>query len=507
MKLVRGWAVLTAVFFAQGIWASVPTPHVDAIENILANESLTDLDQLLARLNPKWRGRMMLVYHSRSLQSASLDRPRVILSAPDNQFFAAFSGAEGLQPADQRLELLEAYGAQAPRFAEVLPDPDTGRLRLRRDPPNCFTCHKGQPIWDSYPHWPGFFGSTHNGRAYGEPGGSGRLARLEFEVAALARFQQNAPVLPRYRQLVGLQDQTVAKLAIRNTVTGTAISASLQQRQHRQILESIGKDLPALRRAYVSSFPFETYGLDAAEHYPEYLNDEAYAGLREFIRGESEPYRVRADEAATIRFGKILEDVRAVGTGTDRLRLERARIFSSYENYRPEFLPYPELPADLGIPVANVMNYFDSRDLFRYPGMYYRYWLQNNPGVEALPLNNGLEHADIRFMNGIVRANLMTSATVGYEDLTATGYVQSARNYRDFAELYDWIDLPLKQFVWAEVAGDSILSAAFSDLQAHYLDVLEQSPLRKTGGAEILRELPSWSPENRTKLEELLALE
>jgi hypothetical protein len=58
----------------------------------------------------------------------------------------------------------------------------------------CFTCHRGHPIWDTYPNWPGFYGSRSGYVKY-DP----RKESEDFET--FVKTNGNQPI---YKNLEGL---------------------------------------------------------------------------------------------------------------------------------------------------------------------------------------------------------------------------------------------------------------------------------------------------------------
>ena len=69
--------------------------------------------------------------------------------------------------------------------------------------------------------------------------GSSQLARLEVEEQSLAEFVKNAPNLPRYRQMLNIQNATVSTQAVKNILVGGVVLAQLHERQNRQVYESL----------------------------------------------------------------------------------------------------------------------------------------------------------------------------------------------------------------------------------------------------------------------------
>src|SRR5262245_22764897 len=95
---------------ASGASAATHTPFLDQIEAALDATPVGSVDGCVGTLPESYQGKYHLVYGSRSVQSATLERPRVILRSPDNQVFIAFADSKGSKPADQQVEMIENYG-------------------------------------------------------------------------------------------------------------------------------------------------------------------------------------------------------------------------------------------------------------------------------------------------------------------------------------------------------------------------------------------------------------
>jgi hypothetical protein len=121
--------------------------------------------ELIPLLPPELRRNFTFVYDSRSpfRTSISPDYPRVILFTNDARLVLTFTGDERKPGAD----LLEAmsFDDQTARFEPkfyLLPAAQRRSGQLSSEAMNCAKCHGSdpRPIFDSYPLWPGFYGSV-----------------------------------------------------------------------------------------------------------------------------------------------------------------------------------------------------------------------------------------------------------------------------------------------------------------------------------------------------------
>ena len=141
--------------------------ELDALiaQSPVTNAPVTSLAELVPLLPDELRQNFTFVYQSRSPFAASItpDRPRVILFSEDASFIATFIGDPNAAGHDV-VETLTFDEAQA-RFVpgvRVLPAAAKDSAGITTD--GCAQCH-GQdtrPIYDSYPLWPGFYGSVQD---------------------------------------------------------------------------------------------------------------------------------------------------------------------------------------------------------------------------------------------------------------------------------------------------------------------------------------------------------
>ena len=177
----RAWiAVLLAVQVAACVvfWPAraaapepVTKPFTDAsFQALLANDPTTggpvDTVQALVPLLPRaLRSNFTLVYDSRSPFKDQITpaQPRVILFTDDGRFILTFIG----DPKAPGHDLVETMSfdddtAQFRLNAYVLPAAQRAGWAPSAQAANCGGCHGAdpRPIYDSYPLWPGFYGSV-----------------------------------------------------------------------------------------------------------------------------------------------------------------------------------------------------------------------------------------------------------------------------------------------------------------------------------------------------------
>ncbi len=107
---------------------------------------------------------LLFAYQSRSTQNASPAKPRVIVSVDDARFVFAMTGFEKTE-SDRSVEMFEANpetGETTFARLEFEEGSSGASAVLNRDTAKCSKCHGSapRPIWDSYPFWPGFYGSV-----------------------------------------------------------------------------------------------------------------------------------------------------------------------------------------------------------------------------------------------------------------------------------------------------------------------------------------------------------
>jgi hypothetical protein len=142
------------------------------LQELLQNNPVTgrpvdSIDELVPLLPDELRSNFTLVYDSRSpfRDSISPDYPRVILFTKDGRFVLTFTG-DKQKPGANLLESI-SFDPESARFtlrAYLLPAAERTGWRPSAEAANCASCHGAdpRPIFDSYPLWPGFYGSQQD---------------------------------------------------------------------------------------------------------------------------------------------------------------------------------------------------------------------------------------------------------------------------------------------------------------------------------------------------------
>jgi hypothetical protein len=141
-----------------------------ALEDLLRAEPLAgrpvdSIRELIPLLPAELRKNFTFVYDSRSPFHGSIspDYPRVILFTNDARLVLTFTGDEQ-KPGSDLLEIL-SFDDRTARFepkSYLLPIAQRRNEQLASEATNCARCHGSdpRPIFDSYPLWPGFYGSV-----------------------------------------------------------------------------------------------------------------------------------------------------------------------------------------------------------------------------------------------------------------------------------------------------------------------------------------------------------
>ncbi|MFM8313412.1 MAG: hypothetical protein ACKOA8_03935, partial [Deltaproteobacteria bacterium] len=144
-----------------------PLSEINSIQQLIQlvddNRDLTTLEKVLHALPVPLRSSPVFIYRSESLQSASPEFPRVLLSDPSGNLVLAFNG-ESKQTGFDKLEALE-FDEKKNRFNFYeMKFSSAGKLEVSKpNPSECLSCHRfsdPRPNWESYDQWPGVYGSN-----------------------------------------------------------------------------------------------------------------------------------------------------------------------------------------------------------------------------------------------------------------------------------------------------------------------------------------------------------
>ncbi len=245
------WWQAEARNFFQRLWStstvSSHSPYLDELVNRVQAQPNTDIVSFLNALPADWRKKYTLVYRSRSLQAASLEKPRVIATDPNYRLTYSFGDIPDRQ-GNRTIEAIETFGREPARFLRItFPGTPGSTVTFERDPQVCANCHSISQgataengfIWQPYPHWPGVYGSYDNDRMYGTTSrGTALLPRPEFETQALDQFVQADLSGTVYESLVGRNSLTYAGLATLNTDLGESMIGHHILRTEEKITET-----------------------------------------------------------------------------------------------------------------------------------------------------------------------------------------------------------------------------------------------------------------------------
>ncbi|MBC7386086.1 MAG: hypothetical protein H7301_08005 [Cryobacterium sp.] len=244
---------------------AAPLFSLTDLVRLLKTSSVETLDDFLLLLPETFRRNPVLIYSSRSTQSASRESPRVILSNNDASFLLSFTGSTHLG-SDQNFEMIQ-FDRKTARFEFAeLKFARGEKPELVRHSNSCAGCHgrpkDPRPNFESFPLWPGLYGSN------GE-----KLGREERK--SLTAFVDAAKSLPRYSALIDLEETHLEKNAD-GTLAGHAnalLNLKLNRlnaqrvarmaRKNKEYPQKKGAYLDALLCQNLSPVPF------ASRHFPE----------------------------------------------------------------------------------------------------------------------------------------------------------------------------------------------------------------------------------------------
>lgn len=169
-------ATLAIGLFLALIFAAWPAPARDLVfdfarleallqRNPATGRSVNSVAELLPLLPRELRSNFTFVYDSRSPFRASIspEFPRVIMFTEDARLVLTFTG----DPAKPGFDVLEtlAFDDRAAAFKlrfYLLPAAERRSWRPAPEDTDCARCHgaDARPIFNSYPLWPGFYGSV-----------------------------------------------------------------------------------------------------------------------------------------------------------------------------------------------------------------------------------------------------------------------------------------------------------------------------------------------------------
>lgn len=167
----------------------------------LSGKKITNLEEFISSLPEDMKKNYVLIYESKSLQSAAFQKPRVILRSPLSEVMITFTDPAGSSNQhDQNVELMYwDKNERAFKMKEITFDKGTYNVS-ETNPSKCLQCHGSdpRPNWEPYSTWPGVYGGDAEFRYGGElvPG----------ERKQLDQFIKSASDHPLYKNLPNLKE-------------------------------------------------------------------------------------------------------------------------------------------------------------------------------------------------------------------------------------------------------------------------------------------------------------
>jgi hypothetical protein len=153
--------VWLAALFASLLAQARQIGSLTDLEQLLNQRDIRRIDSLSANLPESILKNTVLWYEPRSLtQGGNVVHPRALFYGPYANLMFTMSDLPD-QHGYQNIEVIE-FSRQTHNYSfhEIIFDPD-GRTKpvIERNSKECAVCHFGKPIWDTYPVWPGVFGT------------------------------------------------------------------------------------------------------------------------------------------------------------------------------------------------------------------------------------------------------------------------------------------------------------------------------------------------------------
>jgi hypothetical protein len=279
MKLSFFVSYLCASLIMTGTAFAKEISSFQQLKDLIEHQEISSVDELLPHLSRSFRSNFMLVYRSRSRMQASPENPRVILSDANSRFVISFTGSEELV-GGQKIEVME----QNPQtklfeFAQINFDKNKG-IHFEKNPTSCLECHQTaiskskiydinvHPLWDSYPDWPGIYGTSSRGTIFG----SSSLKPESSITQQFEKFRNNSFKRSRYRYLIGLKSISEHDLAKTNSRFGNEIA--------KLNFEKLGKVVTDNEKFSVYKDALSNlYPMPSDQKQKSFLSDEDFAQL------------------------------------------------------------------------------------------------------------------------------------------------------------------------------------------------------------------------------------
>ena len=143
----------------------VPVLTINGIEEFIRAHQIQSVEQLLPYLPDSYLNHYTLLFHSRSLQSASFANPRALIYGSNGKLIMSFNGSPE-QSGFDALELFEFNDLSKTFQLEEIQFPGGGAPAhfSEKNPEKCLRCHgeNPHPLWDAPPSWPGSYGERYH---------------------------------------------------------------------------------------------------------------------------------------------------------------------------------------------------------------------------------------------------------------------------------------------------------------------------------------------------------
>jgi hypothetical protein len=137
-----------------------PYSYDEFIQHI-QGKKITNLEEFVSSLPEAMKKNYVLVYESKSLQSADYQKPRVIMRSPLSEVMITFTDpGERNNKHDQNIELMFwDKKEKAFKMKEITFGQGTYQIS-ETNPSKCISCHGAdpRPNWEPYSTWPGVYG-------------------------------------------------------------------------------------------------------------------------------------------------------------------------------------------------------------------------------------------------------------------------------------------------------------------------------------------------------------
>jgi hypothetical protein len=208
--------ILVNIYIVIFILASYWTCYAQDVSTMLLNENsftkedlfkslegkkIENIEQFIASLPETIRKNYVIIYESKSLQSASFQKPRVIIRSPLSEVMLTFTDPQGSQNKhDSNIEMMYWDSKEKAFKLQEITFNNNSYSLSEVNPQACIKCHGDdpKPNWEPYSTWPGVYGGDAEFRFGGE--------LVKGERKNLDEFVAKAPQHPLYKHLIGLKE-------------------------------------------------------------------------------------------------------------------------------------------------------------------------------------------------------------------------------------------------------------------------------------------------------------